>query len=245
MAYNPNILQHALQARHLTPTQLSRRLGMELGEFTRQLRREPEPKQDLLRSVARELSLPPFAFYMQQLPGLEGTPGLSKFDTHPNCQDPRYFRSDQVSRGHPKNPKRARWFSCNQSSEIHRYYRRRDRSLRTQRPSTFQHQLGGSTRGQGCPRVLCHGPEENRRQEYHGPYRIAFLGGWQRLLPRTPYASGHTRKHAPADPSAETVHPLPRTCSCSHGPDRHFRSLRPKEWHRATLQSLRRRLLGS
>lgn len=71
MAYNPNILNAALQARRLTPAQLSRRLGMDLIELTRELRREPEPKQDLLKSLARELSLPPFAFYMQRLPDLQ------------------------------------------------------------------------------------------------------------------------------------------------------------------------------
>ena len=71
MAYNPNILQQALQARHLTTARLSRRLGIDANELSRELRREPEPKSDLLKSVARELSLPPFAFYMQQLPTLE------------------------------------------------------------------------------------------------------------------------------------------------------------------------------
>jgi Zn-dependent peptidase ImmA (M78 family) len=71
VAYNPNILQQALQARHLTPARLSRRLGIDVNELNRELRREPEPKSDLLKSVARELSLPAFAFYMQQLPTLE------------------------------------------------------------------------------------------------------------------------------------------------------------------------------
>jgi Zn-dependent peptidase ImmA (M78 family) len=71
VAYNPNILQQALQARHLTTARLSRRLGIDANELSRELRREPEPKSDLLKSVARELSLPPFAFYMQQLPTLE------------------------------------------------------------------------------------------------------------------------------------------------------------------------------
>ncbi len=71
MAYNPNILREALQARRLTSAQLSKRLGIDPTEFNRELRREPEPKQDLLRSLARELGLPPFAFYMAHLPKLE------------------------------------------------------------------------------------------------------------------------------------------------------------------------------
>ena len=71
MVYNPNILQQVLQARHLTPAHLSRRLGIDVNELNRELRREPEPKSDLLKSVARELSLPTFVFYMAQLPPLE------------------------------------------------------------------------------------------------------------------------------------------------------------------------------
>jgi Zn-dependent peptidase ImmA (M78 family)/transcriptional regulator with XRE-family HTH domain len=71
VAYNPNILQEALQARRLTSTQLSQRLGIDPSELNRELRRDPEPKQDLLKSLARELALPPFAFYMKHLPPLE------------------------------------------------------------------------------------------------------------------------------------------------------------------------------
>jgi Zn-dependent peptidase ImmA (M78 family) len=44
---------------------------MDPAELSQELRRDPEPKSDLLRSVARELVLPPFAFYMQRLPTLE------------------------------------------------------------------------------------------------------------------------------------------------------------------------------
>ncbi|QIG98579.1 MULTISPECIES: ImmA/IrrE family metallo-endopeptidase [unclassified Bradyrhizobium] len=44
---------------------------MDPTELARELRRDPEPKRDLLRSVARELVLPAFAFYMQRLPALE------------------------------------------------------------------------------------------------------------------------------------------------------------------------------
>jgi Zn-dependent peptidase ImmA (M78 family) len=44
---------------------------MDQAALSRELRRDPEPKSDLLRLVARELVLPPFAFYMQRLPTLE------------------------------------------------------------------------------------------------------------------------------------------------------------------------------
>ncbi|WJR77071.1 ImmA/IrrE family metallo-endopeptidase [Bradyrhizobium sp. NP1] len=44
---------------------------MDPSALARELRRDPEPKPDLLRSVARELVLPPFAFYMQRLPALD------------------------------------------------------------------------------------------------------------------------------------------------------------------------------
>ena len=71
MAYNPNILNEALQARRLTAEQLSERLGIDAAKLNRELRRDPEPKQDVLKSVARELALPPFVFYMDRLPPLE------------------------------------------------------------------------------------------------------------------------------------------------------------------------------
>ena len=44
---------------------------MDPTELARELRRQPEPKSDILRSVARELVLPSFAFYMERLPVLE------------------------------------------------------------------------------------------------------------------------------------------------------------------------------
>jgi Zn-dependent peptidase ImmA (M78 family) len=44
---------------------------MDPAELTRELRRDPEPKSGFLRSVARELVLPSFAFYMERLPALE------------------------------------------------------------------------------------------------------------------------------------------------------------------------------
>ncbi len=73
MAYNPNILPKALQARRLTSAQLSKRLKIDPADLNRELRRAPEPSQAILRSVARELALPPFAFYLSDLPPLEET----------------------------------------------------------------------------------------------------------------------------------------------------------------------------
>jgi hypothetical protein len=45
-------------------SQLPQRLGINLLELERELR-EPEPPQRLLNSIAKELSLPPFAFFME------------------------------------------------------------------------------------------------------------------------------------------------------------------------------------
>ena len=71
MAYNPNILKEALQARRLTTAQLSQKLGIDPTELNRELRRTPEPKQGFLKVLAHELVLPPFVFYMKHLPALE------------------------------------------------------------------------------------------------------------------------------------------------------------------------------
>jgi Zn-dependent peptidase ImmA (M78 family)/transcriptional regulator with XRE-family HTH domain len=87
VAYNPNILLQALQARHLTPANLSRRLGIDVNAFNRELRREPEPRSDLLKSIARELSLPSFAFYMEQLPALhEAIPDFRSANPAPSAK---------------------------------------------------------------------------------------------------------------------------------------------------------------
>jgi len=100
VAYNPNILQQALQARRLTPAQLSRRLGIDANELNRELRREPEPKSDLLRSVARELSLPPFAFYMERLPALkEAIPDFRSSNPAPSAKARETLESIQFAEG--------------------------------------------------------------------------------------------------------------------------------------------------
>lgn len=100
MAYNPNILQQALQARRLTPAQLSQRLGINANELSRELRREPEPKSDLLKSVARELSLPPFAFYMEELPALqEAIPDFRSPSPAPSAKSRETLESIQFAEG--------------------------------------------------------------------------------------------------------------------------------------------------
>jgi Zn-dependent peptidase ImmA (M78 family) len=70
LAYNPNILQEVLKARSLSRTTLSRRLGIEVDDLERELKREPEPKQSLLNNIAHELALPAFVFYMKEPPPL-------------------------------------------------------------------------------------------------------------------------------------------------------------------------------
>jgi Zn-dependent peptidase ImmA (M78 family) len=100
VAYNPNILQQALQARHLTAAQLSRRLGIDVNELSRELRREPEPKSDLLKSVARELLLPPFAFYMRELPALQETiPDFRNSNPAPSAKARETLESIQFAEG--------------------------------------------------------------------------------------------------------------------------------------------------
>jgi Zn-dependent peptidase ImmA (M78 family) len=71
VAYNPSILRDVLRARSLTPSQLSRRLGIGLEELESELRREPEPRQGILNTIAKELALPAFVFFMERRPQLE------------------------------------------------------------------------------------------------------------------------------------------------------------------------------
>jgi Zn-dependent peptidase ImmA (M78 family) len=66
VAYNPRILQEALQARRLTRDGLAQRLGKRSEELDRELDRSPEPRQSLLNDIAKELALPEFAFFMNE-----------------------------------------------------------------------------------------------------------------------------------------------------------------------------------
>lgn len=100
MAFNPSTLQQALQARRLTYATLSRRLGMPATELNRELRREPEPKADLLRSVARELALPTFALYMGELPNLQDIlPDFRHANPEPTPKDRETLEAIQFAEG--------------------------------------------------------------------------------------------------------------------------------------------------
>lgn len=70
MIYNPNILREVLRARSLTRRQLSERIGLAPVDLESELSREPEPRQGILNSIARELALPPFVFFMERTPAL-------------------------------------------------------------------------------------------------------------------------------------------------------------------------------
>ena len=70
MAYNPNILRDVLRARSLTSSDLSARVGLNPADLESELNRDPEPHRAILNSVARELALPTFVFYMKRTPQL-------------------------------------------------------------------------------------------------------------------------------------------------------------------------------
>lgn len=100
MAYNPNILREALRARALTRDQLSQRLGIELGDLERELRREPEPKQTIIYNIARELALPPFVFYMSRTPPLhEAIPDFRSKIPAPTAKSRATIQSIEFAQG--------------------------------------------------------------------------------------------------------------------------------------------------
>lgn len=100
MAYNPNILKEALKVRSLTQGQLSRRLSIELPELEKELRRQPEPRQSLLNDIAKELSLPPFAFYMERSPPLpEMIPDFRSPAPAPKAKSRETIESIQFAEG--------------------------------------------------------------------------------------------------------------------------------------------------
>jgi Zn-dependent peptidase ImmA (M78 family)/transcriptional regulator with XRE-family HTH domain len=100
VAYNPDILRDALKARSLTQGQLSKRLGIELPELERELRREPEPKQGLLNDIAEELSLPSFVFFMEKTPPLHQViPDFRSPNPAPKAKTRETIQSIQFAEG--------------------------------------------------------------------------------------------------------------------------------------------------
>jgi transcriptional regulator with XRE-family HTH domain len=100
VAYNPNILKKALKARSLTQGQLSRRLGIELPELEKELRREPDPRQGLLNDIAKELSLPPFVFYMECTPPIhEVIPDFRSQTPAPKAKTRETIKAIQFAEG--------------------------------------------------------------------------------------------------------------------------------------------------
>lgn len=72
MPFNPAILADALEARSLSRSDLSARLGVTEKRLVRELGQEPEPSMGLVGDIAKELSLPKFVFFMAETPSLSG-----------------------------------------------------------------------------------------------------------------------------------------------------------------------------
>jgi len=70
MTYNPSILAEVMRARSLSASALSKRLGLSIDSLREELDRDPEPTQKLLNSIAKELALPAFVFFMQKTPSI-------------------------------------------------------------------------------------------------------------------------------------------------------------------------------
>lgn len=70
MAYNPEVLPEILRARALPLDALADRLGIGPTGLSRELARKPEPRQSLLNTIASELAVPSFVFFMAKAPHL-------------------------------------------------------------------------------------------------------------------------------------------------------------------------------
>ncbi len=71
MTYYQNVLDTLLQARSLTKATLSRRLELTEAQLQHELDRSPEPKQSIIKAIAKELVVPVFTFYMRKLPEVD------------------------------------------------------------------------------------------------------------------------------------------------------------------------------
>jgi Zn-dependent peptidase ImmA (M78 family) len=100
VAYNPNILSNVLRARSLTPAELSRRLKIEPTELQRELGREPEPGQGILNRIAKELSIPSFAFFMERTPSLHDViPDFRSPNAAPTAKTKETIQAIQFAEG--------------------------------------------------------------------------------------------------------------------------------------------------
>jgi Zn-dependent peptidase ImmA (M78 family) len=100
LAYNPNILREVLRARSLTREQLSQRLGMNPVELEAELKHKPEPRQAILNSIAKELVLPPFVFFMERSPALDDVlPDFRSSDPSPRAEARATVDSVQFAKG--------------------------------------------------------------------------------------------------------------------------------------------------
>lgn len=98
MPFNPNILRKALSARSLTSASLSRRLNLTPEELTRELARTPEPKAEILKKLAKELSLPELAFFRHEEPDFnEALTDFRSAQPHPTVKQPSTIESIQLA----------------------------------------------------------------------------------------------------------------------------------------------------
>jgi Zn-dependent peptidase ImmA (M78 family) len=99
VAYNPNILREALQARSLTPAQLSERLQIPVGRLLKEMGSD-DPSQAFINLVAKELGLPPFAFYMSKLPPTkEAIPDFREENPTPGAKDRATIEAIKLAEG--------------------------------------------------------------------------------------------------------------------------------------------------
>lgn len=100
MTYNPNILRDILRARSLTRRQLSQRIGLDLADLENELSRDPEPRQGVLNTIARELALPPFVFFMERTPALHDViPDFRAPDPAPTAKARQTIEAIQFAEG--------------------------------------------------------------------------------------------------------------------------------------------------
>jgi Zn-dependent peptidase ImmA (M78 family) len=99
VAYNPNILREALQARSLTPAKLSERLEIPVGRLLKEMG-DTEPSQAFIKMVAKELGLPLFAFYMSKLPPTkEAIPDFREENATPGAKDRTTIEAIKLAEG--------------------------------------------------------------------------------------------------------------------------------------------------
>ncbi|XNO44970.1 hypothetical protein ACL2DZ_15350 [Sinorhizobium meliloti] len=102
---------------------LSKRLQMDVAELRREIEAKPEPRLGVIGKIARELSLPKFAFFMSRVPELNGALPDFRSDQPDETQKSRpTVEAIQLAQTVQRTAIRLASEICDRAAAIYRFY---------------------------------------------------------------------------------------------------------------------------